>query len=72
MVSLVRSIDGYKPSFLQGKLLVARPGCRNGKILKDAAAVDDIFFQRRQRDRQLGRHGYYLSLHNASAGQTDY
>src|SRR5439155_21646950 len=36
---------------LQGKLLVARPRCCNGEILKDAAAVDDIFFQRRERDR---------------------
>ena len=41
------------PSFqlLQGKLLVARPRCRDGEILKDAAAVADIFFQRRERDR---------------------
>src|SRR5437763_4963481 len=36
---------------LQGKLLLARPRCRNGEILKDATAVDDIFFQRRERDR---------------------
>src|SRR5947199_10722601 len=36
---------------LQGKLLVARPRCRNGEILKDEAAVDDIFFHRRERDR---------------------
>src|SRR5213083_2903912 len=36
---------------LQGKLLVARPRCCNGEILKDATAVDDIFFQRRERDR---------------------
>ena len=31
--------------------LLARPRCRDGEILKDAAAVDDIFFQRRERDR---------------------
>jgi hypothetical protein len=30
---------------LQGKLLVARPRCRDREILKDAAAVEDIFFQ---------------------------
>src|SRR5438552_5906263 len=36
---------------LQGKLLLARPRCCNGEILKDATAVDDIFFQRRERDR---------------------
>src|SRR6184192_1900965 len=36
---------------LQGKLLLARPCCGNGEILKDAAAVADIFFHRRERDR---------------------
>jgi hypothetical protein len=36
---------GTQSSFqlLQGKLLVARPRCCNGEILKDAAAVGDIF-----------------------------
>jgi hypothetical protein len=36
---------------LQGKLFVARPRRCNGEILKDAAAVDDVFFHRRERDR---------------------
>src|SRR5437764_3948465 len=49
----VRCVGSTQSSFqlLQGKLLLARPGCRDGEILKDAAAVVDIFFQRRERDR---------------------
>src|SRR6266478_10200680 len=37
-----------QPSFhlLQGKVLVARPRCRKGEILKDAPAVEDGFFHR--------------------------
>ena len=33
------------------KLLLARPRCRDGEILKDETAIVDIFFQRRERDR---------------------
>src|SRR6266513_2511171 len=49
----LRCDGGTQSSFqlLQGKLLLARPRCCNGEILKDATAVDDIFFQRREPDR---------------------
>src|SRR5438105_10300089 len=36
---------------LQGKLLVARPRRRDREILKDEAAIGDVFFHRRERDR---------------------
>src|SRR5947208_16334579 len=36
---------------LQGKLLLARPRCCNGEILKDATAVDDLFFYRSAPER---------------------
>jgi hypothetical protein len=36
---------------LQGKLLLARPRCCYGEILKDETAVLDIFFHRHERDR---------------------
>jgi hypothetical protein len=48
-----RCVGSTQSSFqlLQGKLLVARPRCCNGEVLKDATAVNDIFFKRRERDR---------------------
>src|SRR4051812_49113508 len=48
-----RGAGGTQSSFqlLQGKLLIARPRCRDGEVLKDETAVADIFFHRRERDR---------------------
>src|SRR5437762_12851616 len=40
-----RCVGSTQPSFqlLQGKLLLARPRCRDGEILKDETAVADTF-----------------------------
>src|SRR5438067_9465326 len=48
-----RCLGSTQSSFqlLQGKLLLARPRCRDREILKDETAVEYIFFQRRKRDR---------------------
>src|SRR5262249_9862259 len=48
-----RCLGSTQSSFqlLQCSLLLARPRCRDGEILKDAAAVVDILFHRRERDR---------------------